>query len=80
MVICINPAFTKMIDETENPESLHSLQYPQRGTTNFAVIDYKSTMGDLVLWVRAQLVHPVPKIRGRDASATKNFSYQYGPR
>ena len=80
MVICINPAFTKMIDRAENPESLHSLQYPQRGTMNFAVIDFKSTVGDLVLWVRAQLVHPVPKIRGRDASGTKDFSYLYGPR
>ena len=49
MVICINPAFTKMIDGTENPESLRSLQYAQRGTTNFAVIDFKSTVGDLVL-------------------------------
>ena len=74
MVICINPVFTKMIDRTENQESLHSLQYPQRGTMNFTVIDFKSTVGDLVLWVRAQLVHPVPKIRGRDASATKDFS------
>ena len=49
MVICINPAFTKMIDRAENPESLHSLQYPQHGTMNFAVIDFKSTVGDLVL-------------------------------
>ena len=73
MVICINPAFTKMIDGTENPASLRSLQYAQRGTTNFAVIDFKSTVGDLVLWVHVPLVHPVPKIRGRDASATKDF-------
>ena len=38
IVISINLAFTKMIDRTENPKSLRSLQYAQHDTTNFAVI------------------------------------------
>ena len=40
IVICINPAFTLMIDETDWPKtqnSLRRLQYAQRDTTNFAV-------------------------------------------
>ena len=36
IVICINPAFTKMIDGTENPKSLWSLQYALCDTMNFA--------------------------------------------
>ena len=38
IVICINPTFTKMIDGTEKPKYLLSLQNAQRDTTNFAVI------------------------------------------
>ena len=40
IVICINPAFTLMIDGTDWPKtqnSLRRLQYAQRDTTNFAV-------------------------------------------
>ena len=40
IVICINPAFTLMIDGTDWPKTqncLRSLQYAQRDTTNFAV-------------------------------------------
>ena len=40
IVICINPAFTLMIDGTDWPQtqnSLRRLQYAQRDTTNFAV-------------------------------------------
>ena len=36
-VICINPAFTKMIHGTENPKSLLNLQNAQCDTTNFAL-------------------------------------------
>ena len=38
IVICINPAFTKMIDGTENQKSLLSLQNAQCDTTNFGVM------------------------------------------
>ena len=40
IVICINPAFTLMIDRTDWPKTqncLRRLQYAQRDTTNFAV-------------------------------------------
>ena len=37
IVICINPAFTKMIHRTENPKSLLNLQNAQCDTTNFAL-------------------------------------------
>ena len=40
IVICINPAFFKMIDEQKNPKSRRSLQYAQRDTTNFAVTTF----------------------------------------
>ena len=36
-VICVNPAFTKMIDGTEKPKSQWSLQNAQHDTTNFAI-------------------------------------------
>ena len=36
-VICVNPAFTKMIDGTEKLKSQWSLQNTQRDTTNFAI-------------------------------------------
>ena len=38
IVICINPAFTKMIDRTEKPKIPSKFAYAQRDTTNFAVI------------------------------------------
>ena len=37
IVICINPAFSKMIHGTENPKSLLNLQNAQCDTTNFAL-------------------------------------------
>ena len=37
IVICINPALTKMKDGTENPKSLLSLQNAQRDTNNCAI-------------------------------------------